>query len=86
MVPNCSALQADILLPNWCCGQQAAMDVAVITPLQQQTVSEAAVTPGNVCVRLTLRKSPFMSWCWRRMCALLVEALEGWAPGSISEE
>ena len=30
VVPNSSARPADILLPNWCRGRQAALDVAVI--------------------------------------------------------
>ena len=47
MVPNSNARPADILLPNWCRGRQAALDVAVISPLQQLTVAEAAVTPGH---------------------------------------
>ena len=53
LVPNSGARPADILLPNWSHGRQAALDVAVISPLQQLTVAEAAVTPGHaleVCI------------------------------------
>ena len=57
ITPNSSARPADILLPNWSRGRQAALDVSVISPLQQLTLSEAAVTPGHalqVCVQRKL--------------------------------
>ena len=38
---------ADILLPNWKGGRPAALDVHVISPLQQQTLNEASFTPGH---------------------------------------
>ena len=38
---------ADILLPTWCHGRPAALDVHVISPLQQLTLHEAASTPGH---------------------------------------
>ena len=36
---------ADILLPNWKGGRPAALDVHLISPLQQQTLNEASFTP-----------------------------------------
>ena len=54
VVPNSSARSADILLHNWCGGRQAALDVTVISSLQQLTVSEAAVTPGYIIMLLRL--------------------------------
>ena len=38
---------ADVLLPNWSRGSPAAVDVLVISPLQQETLAEAAYTPGH---------------------------------------
>ena len=38
---------ADILLPTWRHGRPAALDVHVISPLQQLTLHEAASTPGH---------------------------------------
>ena len=38
---------ADILLPTWSRGCPAALDVHVISPLQQLTLHEAASTPGH---------------------------------------
>ena len=47
LVPDSSVRPADILLPNWNRGRPAAVDVHVISPLQQQTLAEAASTPGH---------------------------------------
>ena len=47
LVPSSLSRPADILLPNWNCGRPAALDVHVISPLQDLTVSEASVTPGH---------------------------------------
>ena len=46
-VPSFSTRPADILLPNWCRGHPAALDVSVISPLQQLTLFEAAASPGH---------------------------------------
>ena len=47
LLPESAARPADVLLPNWCCGHPAALDIRVISPLQQQIVAEAAFTPGH---------------------------------------
>ena len=47
LVPDSSVRPADVLLPNWNRGRPAAVDVHVISPLQQQTLGEAASTPGH---------------------------------------
>ena len=47
LVPDSSVRPADVLLPNWNRGRPAAVDVHVISPLQQQTLAEAASTPGH---------------------------------------
>ena len=36
----------DVLLPNWCQGKSAALDIHVISPLQPATVAEAAYNQG----------------------------------------
>ena len=46
-MPESSSRPADVFLPNWCSGRPAALDVHVISPLQQQIVSEASFTPGH---------------------------------------
>ena len=47
IVPGSSASPADILLPNWCHGCPAALDVSVISPLQQLTLADAASSQGH---------------------------------------
>ena len=47
LVPDSSVRPADVLLPNWNRGRPAAVDVHVISPLQQQTLADAASTPGH---------------------------------------
>ena len=49
----------DVLLPNWSHGWPVAVD---ISPLQQQTIADAASTPGHtlqvgVCCKLTFHLS-----------------------------
>ena len=46
LIPNSSSRLVDILLPSWCQGRSAALDVSVISPLQKLTVSGAATSPG----------------------------------------
>ena len=45
--PCSQSRPADILRPNWSCGRPAALDVHVISPLQQQTIAEASHKPGH---------------------------------------
>ena len=47
MISNSLSRPADVLLPTWSHGRPAALDVHVISPLQQQTIGEAASTPGH---------------------------------------
>ena len=56
LVPDSSVRPADILLPNWNRGRPAAVDVHVISPLQQQTLAEAASTPGHAFQVAVCRK------------------------------
>ena len=43
-----SSCPADVYLPNWKRDQPAALEVTVISSLQQQTLSGAAISPGHV--------------------------------------
>ena len=88
IIPNSSAHPADILLPNWSRGRQAALDVSVISPLQQLTLSEAAVTPGHalqVCVRRKLTANlPACRAAGVGFVPVVVEVLGGWSPEASS--
>ena len=56
VIPDSQSRPADILIPNWSAGRPAALDVHVISPLQQQTIREAASTPGHALEVGTRRK------------------------------
>ena len=47
VVADSQSRPADILLPTWHCGRPAALDIHVISPLQDLTLHEAASTPGH---------------------------------------
>ena len=47
LLPGNDRRPADVLLPNWSAGCDAALEITVVNPLQQATVAEAAVTPGH---------------------------------------
>ena len=47
LIPGTSSRPANVYLPNWMRGQPAAIDVHVISTLQQLTLKEAAVTQGH---------------------------------------
>ena len=47
LLPGCDRRPADVYLPNWAEGRDAALDITVINPLQQATVAQAAETPGH---------------------------------------
>ena len=48
LIPGSSTRPADVYLPNWKRGQPAALDVTVISTMQQQTLLGASITPGHV--------------------------------------
>ena len=39
---------ADILLPNWCSGHPATLDVGAISPMQKLTLASLSVTWGRL--------------------------------------
>ena len=47
LLPGCDRRPADVYVPNWAEGRDAAFDITVINPLQQATVAQAAETPGH---------------------------------------
>ena len=46
LIADSLSLPADVCLPTWSRGLPAALDVHVISPLQQQSLGEAASIPG----------------------------------------
>ena len=49
LIPSSLSRPADILLPTWSRGRPAALDVHVISPLQQQIMGESASTLAMLC-------------------------------------
>ena len=47
LLPGADRRPADVLLPNWAGGRDAALDVTVLNPLQDATVVGAAATAGH---------------------------------------
>ena len=47
LVPSSLARPAVVFLPHWYLGRPAALDVHITSPLQEQTIAEAAFTPGH---------------------------------------
>ena len=87
LVPNSSSRPAYILLPTWSRGCPAALDVHIISPLQQQTISGAASTPSHVLeVGTQWKLTSHLSDCREagvEFFYLVVETLGGPAKNSI---
>ena len=88
MIPSSSARPVDILLPTWSGGCPAALDVHVISPLQEQTVREASFTPGHALqVGVQRKLASSLSACCSSgtdFIPLVAEALGGLAEDAIS--
>ena len=46
LLPGDDRRPADVLVPHWAAGRDAAMDVTVVHPIQDATMPNAATTPG----------------------------------------
>ena len=46
LIPGSDRRPADVLIPYWRSGKDAALDITVVNPIQQATLHQAAVTPG----------------------------------------
>lgn len=82
LIPGISSRPADIYLPNWKRGQPAALDVTVISTLQQQTVEGASDSQGHALTVGRERKLAAHSGACRSVgvhfIPLVVESLGGW--------
>ena len=89
LLPGEGGRPADILIPGWVNGKDAALDVTVINPLQESQVRGAATTPGHAVQEAHKRKLD-KSWesCNRQGIAFLpiaVESLGAWHPSAVAE-
>ena len=88
LIPGSSSRPADIYLPNWYRGQPAALDVTVISTLQNLTVEGAAKTQGHALSIGRERKLAAHSQACHSVgvsfVPLVVETLGGWCEEAIS--
>ena len=88
LVPGSSARPADILLPYWCRGRPAALDVSVISPLQRLTLADAASTQDHalsVGVHRKLTSNlPACRAAGVDFFPIVVETLGGWCPDAVA--
>ena len=85
---NSSARPADIFLPTWNGGSPAALDVTVISPMQQLTLSQSATTQGHALKVASNRKTAIHGPCCQQagiqFIPLPVETLGGWSSDAVS--
>ena len=88
VVPGSLSRPADVLLPTWSCGRPAALDVHIISPLQQLTIKDAAQTPGHALqVGIQRKLSAHLSACRDAgvdFIPIVAESLGGLAEDTIS--
>jgi hypothetical protein len=89
LLPGTDRRPADILIPHWAGGKDAALDVTVINPLQIATVAEAAVRPGSALTVAFNRKVGSAGELCRRQglafVPLAAESLGGWHEVAVGE-
>ena len=85
LIPGASSRPADVFLPIWKRGQPAALDITVISTLQNLTVAGAASTQGHTLS--VARERLFILWPVTQwgvsFFPLVVESLGGWSDESI---
>ena len=83
LIPGCQSRPADVFLPHWDRGLPAALDISVISTLQQRTVQGAAETQGYALSVCEERKMAAHATSCRAVgvsfIPLAVESLGGWS-------
>ena len=84
LIPGSSSRPADIFLPQWKGGRPVALDITVISSLQEQTLNNASLVQGSALgVAEAQKLSAHAADCHRvgvQFIPLAVEALGGWSP------
>ena len=88
LVPGSVSRPADIFIPSWSLGQPAAMDVTVISPLQQLTLDRSASDRGYALLFAEERKNIVHFEDCRRngiiFQPLAMETLGGWSQRAVT--
>ena len=87
LIPGSSSRPADVYFPCWKRGQPAALDVSVISTLQQLTVNGASTIHGHALSigeerKLTVHAAPCRS-VGVSFIPMIVESLGGWSPRAV---
>ena len=89
LLPDDGRRPADVLVPNWSGGRDAAMDVTVVNPLQGATIAQAAATPGYALTFAFDRKVRGAAEDCRRQgiafLPLAAESFGGWHSAAVGE-
>ena len=82
LLPDDGRRPADVLVPNWAGGRDAALDVTVVNPFQGATIAQAATTPGYALTFAFDRKARGAAEDCRRQgiafLPLAAESFGGW--------
>ena len=89
LLPGTDRRPADVMVPHWVGGQDAAMDITIVTPLQAATMPGAANTAGHALDYAHGRKANGAEEECRRQgiafLPLVAESFGGWHPSAERE-
>ena len=89
LIPGEDSRPADVLLPHWIAGQDAALDVTVVNPCQTATVIGAATTAGHALNHAYARKMRGTADACQQQgvtfLPIVVESFGGWHEAAVRE-
>ena len=89
LLPGSGGKPADVFIPHWAGGKDAALDVTVVNPLQAALVHDAAITPGHALTTAHNRKlAKSLEPCQQEgitFIPMAVESLGAWHKCAINE-
>ena len=82
LLPGSAEKPADVYIPGWSNGCDAAFDVSVVSPLQTQLINKAADEIGSAAIkRFNEKKNKYNTACENegiKFFPLIVETFGGW--------
>ena len=89
LIPGTNLRPADIFIPHWAGGRDAALDVTVTHPLQDRTRAGAATTPGHAMnIAYDRKVAGAGEQCRQQGIAFIpvvAESLGGWHPVAVEQ-
>ena len=87
MLPGVKHITADVQIPMWAGGQDCALDVTVVSPVQQQAIQRAAEEPGYaIQMRYDQKLRKYGELCRAEGIVfqpLVVETFGGWGDSAV---